>query len=172
MELTWKNITIGLSVFAVGYIVYFDQRRQRDPKFRKYLKQQRREAAKIALDEERRRAAAANAESQAVMEAMGLMDEEEIPTTEEGKSRYLKKQLEMGEAFMVKGPAHFKSAAICLYRALKVYPNPVQLLEAFDRSVPPPVLEIIMSLLASDLEKRQGGGAAAGMGGATVQELD
>jgi hypothetical protein len=52
---------------------------------------------------------------------------------------------------------------------LKIYPDPVKLLMAFQETVPPPVLEMILAMMGSEIEKSQ---ASPSTGTATVQELD
>jgi hypothetical protein len=48
------------------------------------------------------------------MEAMGLgADEEVVPTTDEGKQRYLTKQLQLGEQFLAKGTVSSLYFMIC-----------------------------------------------------------
>ncbi|KAI8613072.1 hypothetical protein BC830DRAFT_1082940 [Chytriomyces sp. MP71] len=48
------------------------------------------------------------------------------------------------------GPGYYKLAATCLFRALKVYPDPIKLLMAFQETVPPPVLDLVMQMMASE----------------------
>jgi len=79
------------------------------------------------------------------------LDDDKLPETEEEKQRYLTRQLQLGEQFLNQGPAHFKAAATCLFKALKMYPDPLKLLMAFQDTVPQPVLEMIMAMMANDV---------------------
>ena len=41
-------------------------------------------------------------------------------------------------------------AALCFYKALKVYPQPRDLISIYDKTVPKPVLDILAEMIASD----------------------
>jgi hypothetical protein len=40
------------------------------------------------------------------------------------------------------GPAFHLPAAMCFYRALRVYPSPVELIVIYEKTVPPPVFQV------------------------------
>ena len=41
-------------------------------------------------------------------------------------------------------------AALCFYKALKVYPQPNDLIAIYDKTVPKPVLDIMAEMIATD----------------------
>lgn len=41
-------------------------------------------------------------------------------------------------------------AALCFYKALKVYPQPADLISIYDKTVPKPVLDILAEMIATD----------------------
>ena len=41
-------------------------------------------------------------------------------------------------------------AALCFYRALKVYPQPGDLITIYDKTVPKPVIDILAEMIATD----------------------
>ena len=41
-------------------------------------------------------------------------------------------------------------AALCFYKALKVYPQPGDLINIYDKTVPKPVLDILAEMIATD----------------------
>ena len=41
-------------------------------------------------------------------------------------------------------------AALCFYKALKVYPQPSDLISIYDKTVPKPVLDILAEMIATD----------------------
>jgi mitochondrial import receptor subunit TOM20 len=41
-------------------------------------------------------------------------------------------------------------AALCFYKALKVYPQPSDLISIYDKTVPKPILDILAIMIASD----------------------
>lgn len=54
-------------------------------------------------------------------------------------------------------------AALCFYKALKVYPEPKTLINIYDNTVSKDVLEILASMCAQDKElNRKIGGSASG----------
>jgi import receptor subunit TOM20 len=50
-------------------------------------------------------------------------------------------------------------AALCFFRALKVYPQPDELVNIYDKTVPKPVLDILAEMVAMDssIPVRSGG---------------
>lgn len=60
-------------------------------------------------------------------------------------------------------------AALCFYKALKVYPQPKDLISIYDKTVPKEVLEILAEMVALDAGLKLGsftGGETAGAAGA------
>lgn len=61
-------------------------------------------------------------------------------------------------------------AALCFYKALKVYPQPKDLISIYDKTVPKEVLEILAEMVAMDAGLKLGtftgaeGGSADGSG--------
>ena len=41
-------------------------------------------------------------------------------------------------------------AALCFYKALKVYPQPKDLIQIYDKTVPKPVIDILAEMIAQD----------------------
>lgn len=41
-------------------------------------------------------------------------------------------------------------AALCFYKALKVYPQPRDLIQIYDKTVPKPVIDILAEMIAQD----------------------
>ncbi|KAJ3232488.1 TOMM20-like protein 1 [Chytriomyces hyalinus] len=146
---TSTQIALAAGALFAGYAIYFDQRRQRDPEFRRRLRHERQLARKMQEQDQNASAGLEEAAVKAAMEALGLNDDK-IPETEAEKQAYLTRNLQLGEQFLNQGPSHFKLAATCLFRALKVYPDPIKLLMAFQESVPPPVLDLIMQMMAAE----------------------
>ncbi|KAJ3098631.1 hypothetical protein HDU97_003896 [Phlyctochytrium planicorne] len=151
----WVNVSVIASVCAIGYLIYFDQRRQYDADFRKRLRKERKLAAKVRQEEDQKAKLRAKTND--------FLDEEDdkLPTTDEEKQKYLSKQLILGEQLLSKGPSHYRAAATCLYRAIKIYPEPLKLLMAFQETVPPSVLEMIMGMMAMDVDNAKAGAADA-----------
>lgn len=52
---------------------------------------------------------------------------------------------------IISGPQFFEAAAKCLFRVIKIYPDPMQLLTILEQSTPPPVFAILMDLMAAEM---------------------
>ena len=62
-------------------------------------------------------------------------------------------------------------AAIAFYKALKVYPQPKDLISIYDKTVPKEVLEILAEMVAMDASLNLGGTFTGG-GGAAAPSTD
>ncbi|KAI6112327.1 hypothetical protein EDD17DRAFT_1491511 [Pisolithus thermaeus] len=87
--------------------------------------------------------------------------QEKVPTTHEEKEKYFMVQVAMDEWLSAKGllkvfvqmeincvakpgPKFNLPAALCFYRALRVYPSPVEPIVIYEWTIPPPVRFSIM----------------------------
>jgi len=65
------------------------------------------------------------------------------------------------------GPEKALDAALCFYKALKVYPQPKDLISIYDKTVPKHVLDLLAEMIAADgsigLGGASGPGSEAGM---------
>jgi import receptor subunit TOM20 len=140
--------TIATGLLA--YAVYFDHKRRNDPQFRKQLKKESKRTEKQAKEE----AEAHGAEQKkAIREAVERANEEGFPTDTEEVEAYFMQEVAQGEGMVQKGMAQCLmlvvgrsanfvegadnvEAALCFYRALKVYPNPRELINIYDKTVP------------------------------------
>lgn len=58
-------------------------------------------------------------------------------------------QVARGESLCAEGSNQIE-AALCFYKALKVYPQPKDLISIYDKTVPKDVLEILAEMVAMD----------------------
>ncbi|KAG0255588.1 hypothetical protein BGZ95_005721 [Linnemannia exigua] len=145
--------TVGvLAVAAVGYAVYFDSKRQTDPEFKRKLKRDRKRAEKLAKAEAKR---LTEKSTQDIEEFLATATEEDYPTSMEEREQFCMAQLSAGEELFVKGPENYSLAAICFYRALKVYPAPAELVMVFQKTIPPEVFTIVMGMLSKDVQSKE-----------------
>lgn len=82
-----------------------------------------------------------------------------MPTTPEGVQAYFMRYLQAGEALLQQGPAAYETSAICFFRALRVYPDPMALMTALEQSLPQPVMAGIMQLMSEDVANARKMGA-------------
>ncbi|KAF9586495.1 hypothetical protein BGW38_003620 [Lunasporangiospora selenospora] len=145
--------TVGtLAVASIGYALYFDSKRRNDPEFRRKLKKERKRASKVMKEEEQKQATRT---AKSVDEALASINEAEFPTSMEEREKFCMEQLSTGEALFTQGPEGFDMAAICFYKALKVYPAPAELVMVYQKTIPPEVFTLVMGMLSADVQKKQ-----------------
>jgi import receptor subunit TOM20 len=140
--------------YFTAYAVYFDYKRRNDPEFRKQLKRESRRQARITREavekqgEERKEKIRA-----AVREAI----EEGFTTDNDEREAFFMQQIAEGEQLAGEGTSLQDrngtisrlsltlvgktgsdpiAAALCFYKALKVYPEPSSLISIYDTTVP------------------------------------
>ncbi|KAK4988341.1 mitochondrial import receptor subunit tom20 [Elasticomyces elasticus] len=155
--------TLGtLATAALAYALYFDNRRRSDPNFRKSLKRQHKQVSRAQKEEA---LAAEKGQKEKVRTAVDEANEEGFPKDPEKTEEYFMQQVAMGEGMCQDGSDPV-DAALCFYRALKVYPQPRELINIYDKTVPKPILDILAEMIAVDSSISVGGSDA---GGSTVE---
>ncbi|KAJ1649747.1 mitochondrial import receptor subunit tom20 [Dispira simplex] len=141
-----------LGVAGLGYALYFDYKRRNDPSFRKKLHREKKKALKQQEEKEKM------IQSQLVVSVERALDKalvEPFPTNREDKERLFMEHVAQGETAVAGGEEHYEDAAVAFYRALKVYPDPLELIMIYQKTVPQVVLNIIMGMLSQDVKRRQ-----------------
>ncbi|KZT29328.1 MAS20-domain-containing protein [Neolentinus lepideus HHB14362 ss-1] len=148
--LTVAGVTLVSGLFV--YAVYFDYRRRNDASFRKKLRKEKKKIDKhvaqtkgdisVSIDTEDLRAALEKVRS------------EDMPGSAEEKEKFFMTHVGMGEQLSIQGPAFHLPAALSFYRALRVYPSPVELIVIYQKTVPEPVFKIVMDLMNMDVKER------------------
>ncbi|GAB5593732.1 mitochondrial import receptor subunit tom20 [Umbelopsis nana] len=147
--------TLGtVAALALGYAIYFDQKRRNDPEFRRNLKREKKRSAKKAKQ-------SAESIKQKVSETLeaGLeaVNAETYPTSVEEKEQFFMAQISAGETLCAQGEEHYFEAAMCFFRAQKVYPSPVELIMIYQKTVPEPVFQLVVGMMSLEHQKRQDG---------------
>ncbi|KAJ1532924.1 hypothetical protein HK096_005987, partial [Nowakowskiella sp. JEL0078] len=83
---------------------------------------------------------------------VGYKDDEPIPKTPAEREAYFVKQLHNGDELMQKGPEFYPDAAACLFRAVKVHPNPMQIMMMLQQAMPDVVFKMVVELMSSDID--------------------
>ncbi|PGH29086.1 hypothetical protein GX50_08158 [[Emmonsia] crescens] len=145
----------------LAYALYFDYKRHSDAEFRRNLKRDNRRLARAVREESAAHGAQQIAEiKQAVQDAK----EEGFPTDPDDKEKFFMGQIAKGEQLAADGSSNF-DAALAFYKALKVYPQPKDLIAIYDTTVPKDVLEILAEMVGQDTSLQLGsftGGSTAG----------
>lgn len=146
----------------LAYAAYFDHKRQTDPEFRKSLKRNNKRLAKAVKEEVEAQGAQ---QREVIKQAVQRAKEEGFPTDLEEKESYFMNQVAKGEGLCQEGTSQIE-AALAFYKALKVYPQPKDLISIYDKTVPKEVLEILAEMVAMDPGLQLGSftGESAGAG--------
>jgi import receptor subunit TOM20 len=125
--------TLGtVTTAALAYAVYFDYKRRSDPAFRRSLKRQQKQVSKAAKDEA---VAAEKGQKEKVRQVVDEANDEGFPTDPEKTEEYFMTEVARGEQMCQDGSDPV-DAALCFYKALKVYPQPRELINIYDKTVP------------------------------------
>ncbi|PGH14525.1 hypothetical protein AJ79_03018 [Helicocarpus griseus UAMH5409] len=147
----------------LAYAIYFDYKRRADPEFRRNLKRDNRRLARAVREETEAQGARQIAE---IKQTVDEAKEEGFPADPEAKEAYFMGQIAQGEQLAANGSLNLE-AALCFYRALKVYPQPKDLIAIYDSTVPKDVLEILAEMVGYDTTLQLGsftggGGSSSG----------
>ncbi|KAF2838967.1 protein import receptor MAS20 [Patellaria atrata CBS 101060] len=162
-------VTATVGVIATGllaYAIYFDYRRRTDPDFRKALKRESKKQARAAKEE-----AETNQKQKrkAIREAIDRANEEGYPRDPEEIEAYFMQEVAQGEQMIQEGNDQIETA-LCFYRALKVYPQPKELINIYDKTVPKPILDVLAEMIAVDpsIPSLRGPGSTASESGSAA----
>ncbi|KIY51648.1 MAS20-domain-containing protein [Fistulina hepatica ATCC 64428] len=127
----------------VAYAVYFDYKRRNDPTFRKKLRKckSKRRAEKVA-SESTPDVSSSGVPPEELREALQQIKQQPLPTKPEELESLFMSQISMGEGLAVQGPSFYLQSALCFYRALSVYPAPLELIVIYQKTLQPPVFEV------------------------------
>ncbi|OCH90946.1 MAS20-domain-containing protein [Obba rivulosa] len=149
---TLASVTVVTGI--VAYAVYFDYRRRNDVEFRKKLKKEKKKVDKHVAQAETEKQAASGVSAEELRAALAKIREEEHPISPGESEKHFMAQVGLGEQFVAQGEAFFMPAALSFFRALRVYPSPVELIMLYQQTLPEPVFKIVMELANMDVEDR------------------
>ncbi|KAJ5873746.1 uncharacterized protein N7529_002176 [Penicillium soppii] len=148
--MAFRNTAIIAGTVLTGvlaYAVYFDHKRQSDPNFRKSLKKNNKKVEQSVKQQQAAEGEARVADLKNALES--VKKNGELPTGLEEKEAYFMEQVAKGESLCASEGAE-NEAAISFWKALKVYPQPQDLMGIYERTVPANVLEVLAELIALD----------------------
>ena len=125
--------TTGVLVSAsLAYALYFDHRRRSDPEFRRNLKKQHKKISKLDAASAQ---AAEKDQKERIKRVVDEANEGGFPKDAEETEQYFMQEVARGETMCTDGSDPVE-AALCFYKALKVYPQPRELIGIYDKTVP------------------------------------
>ncbi|KAI0034081.1 hypothetical protein K488DRAFT_46217 [Vararia minispora EC-137] len=158
---------ITLVTSAVVYAVWFDSKRRNDAEFRRKLRasspctpqplgKEKKKVEKSAAQQQTQSSVSASTSASAgpttitqadLRTAIEKVKAEPVPASPDEKEAFFMQQVNMGEALCAQGGAFALPAAMCFFRALRVYPSPVELIMIYQQTVPEPIFKACVSLL-------------------------
>ncbi|KAI8970522.1 MAS20 protein import receptor-domain-containing protein [Pilobolus umbonatus] len=144
--------TAVVAAFGIGYIVYFDYKRRNDPVFKKELKRERKRKAK---QEKKTVEEQAHTVEELINSILETVDKEEFPISPEEKEKYFIDHIGVGESLCAKGEPFYNESIIYFYKALKIYPAPLELVMIFQKTLPEKVFRIVVNIMAIEQQRRQ-----------------
>ncbi|KAJ8517959.1 hypothetical protein ONZ45_g4894 [Pleurotus djamor] len=148
-----RTIAVAATVAVAGvvaYAAYFDYKRRNDVEFRKKLPQSRESLAASSLG--------GPITPEQLSQALELVKNDPPPASAAAKEDYFMQQVAAGESLATQGPEFHLPAALAFYRALRVYPSPLELMQIYDKTVPPPIFKIVLELTNLDVSTLISGG--------------
>ncbi|KAL1917887.1 uncharacterized protein VTP21DRAFT_3721 [Calcarisporiella thermophila] len=142
----------ALAAAGVGYAIYFDHKRRNDPQFRRKLKKEKKRAQKVKQEKEE---ASKKELLDSLKSALEEVDKEKFPDSVEAKEKYFMDYISKGEALFVQGESKHQEAAICFFKALKVYPQPMELVMIYQKTIPESVFALVMGMMQLDIKRKQ-----------------
>ncbi|KAH9977752.1 hypothetical protein BGW80DRAFT_1284013 [Lactifluus volemus] len=129
---------------ALAYAIYFDHKRRTDAQFRKRLRREKKKVDKSVAQTAESNPTPDNASipTEDIIAAMKSVKDDQVPTTPEEREKYFMSHVEKGEQLCAKGPEFAIEAALAFFRALRVYPSPVELIMIFQTTVPEPIFKV------------------------------
>jgi import receptor subunit TOM20 len=149
MVQTTTIATISVATVATGllaYAVYFDRQRRADPNFRRQL---RREERRQARQDKESAAAQGKQRTKAIHAAVDNALDEGFPTGTNEKEQFFMEHVQQGE-ILASDVSKTTEAALAFYKALKVYPQPGDLIGIYDKTVDKRVLDVLAEMIAYD----------------------
>ncbi|KAF5322393.1 hypothetical protein D9619_000546 [Psilocybe cf. subviscida] len=151
-------LTVAAVTFAAGlaaYAVYFDYRRRNDVEFRKKLKKEKKRVQKAVAEDKQSTEAAtatlAGVTPATLKSAIQTIRAEQPPRTPEEQEQFFMAQIAVGEKLAAEGPESYLPSAMAFFRALRVYPAPVELIVIYEKTIIEPVFKLIMELTQLDV---------------------
>lgn len=83
---------------------------------------------------------------------MDTVNQEKFPETPEGKEAYFMENVSMGEGLVGQGEAFYDQSVEYFYKALKVYPAPLELIMIYQKQLPEKVFRIVVNLMALEVK--------------------
>ncbi|KIM25183.1 hypothetical protein M408DRAFT_58244, partial [Serendipita vermifera MAFF 305830] len=136
-----------------GYAIYFDHARRNDPQFRKKLRKEKKRVDRSNASLKATAASEKQLPTDAELDAaLQVVRSEDLPATPEEKEQYFMQNLALGEQLTAQDERIGLTlpAALSFFRAMRVYPEPLQLVVILEKTLPEDLFKIVMDLMSRD----------------------
>jgi len=174
MPSTSLVVTYAIAATALSYLIYFDYKRRNSPDFRRHLK-------KSTKKHERAKTVAAEAEQNQLKTKIETslresLQNDPLPEGLEEREKFFVAEVARADDMLNSGDGNHFEAALAFYRALRVYPSPVDLLGIYDKSLKAPTLDILRMMIIIEPPQAiasvlNNAAAAGGLSGAGLESL-
>ncbi|KAJ7591478.1 hypothetical protein C8J56DRAFT_564590 [Mycena floridula] len=149
--------SLFLGITAVGlvaYAVYFDYKRRNDAEFRKKLRKEKKRIDKSIASSQASLVSSNTVSAAALRQALDQVKSEGIPPSSDEREGYFMNQVGLGEQLATRGEEFYLPAAMSFFRALRVYPSPVELMVIYQKTVPEPIFNLVIQLTNLDNQNK------------------
>lgn len=128
----------------MSYLVYFDYQRRHNPEFRRKL---RKREQKYQKEKELLAEAKKNVIKSKVEKILrDSLKNDPLPESMDAREKFFVVEIGRADELTNQGADEVETA-LAFYRALCVYPNPIDLLNIYDKSVKQPILDILRQMV-------------------------
>lgn len=86
---------------------------------------------------------------------MESVAKEEFPESAEEKEAYFLEKVAAGENLVKQGEAYYNESVEYFYKALKIYPAPLELIMIYQKTLPEKVFRIVVNIMALEVKKKR-----------------
>ncbi|KAG5439292.1 hypothetical protein PCANB_001591 [Pneumocystis canis] len=133
--------------WILRYALHFDYKRRNNAAFRRKLRRERKKVSQAQKAEAQQQEEVL---AQAIKKAYHEVQNCTLPHLVEEREQFFMQEVAKGEGLYAQGSHKFIEAASCFFRALKVYPNQMELMVIYEKTIPKEVNAIIVKLLQLD----------------------
>ncbi|KAI8340792.1 hypothetical protein BC941DRAFT_371277 [Chlamydoabsidia padenii] len=152
-----KSTTLGLVstcvvvIAGITFVIYYDYQRRKNSTYPRKKSTEKRREIKQAVKRSKRDTLST------IQKVLDQVAQDEYPTLTEEKEAYFMNQVSQGESLVAKGETYYHDSVLPFYRALKVYPKPLDLIMMYQKTVPDAIFQMIISIMSLEQKKIQNG---------------
>lgn len=88
-------------------------------------------------------------------QALELAKDMKYPTQPEEREKFFMENIQAGELLFRQGPHKVVESAVAFFHAIKIYPNPTDILVLLQKSVPEDVFALVYAMISTEVQINQ-----------------